>query len=106
MTVPHSVADVLGSHVELELECVDRMYLNVYVPQLQHDKGVVGFFRFHRGHTFASSVLMKPISEQFIARLERFASEHGIPLIRFKKGQRKDDLAKEYLSRFQGQEGL
>jgi DNA-binding HxlR family transcriptional regulator len=106
MTVAHSVADVLGSHVELELECVDRMYLNVYVPQLQHEKGVVGFFRFHRGHTFASSALMKPISEDFIARLERFAHDQGIPLIRFEKRQRKDDVAKEYLARFTGREGL
>lgn len=59
MTVAQSVADVLSSHVKLELECIDRMYLNVYVPQLQYDKGVVSFFRFHRGHTFASSVLSR-----------------------------------------------
>jgi len=106
MTIPHSVAEVLQSHVQLELECVDRMYLNAYVPQLQHDKGVVGFFRFHRGHTFASSALMKPISEDFVARLECFAKEQGIPLIRFEKGQRKDDVAQEYLARFKGREGL
>lgn len=106
MTVAHSVAGVLGSHVELELECIDRMYLNAYVPQLQHEKGVVGFFRFHRGHTFASSALMKPISEDFVARLESFAREQGIPLIRFEKGQRKDDVAKEYLAGFKGREGL
>lgn len=106
MTITHSVAEVLQSHVQLELECIDRMYLNVYVPQLQHDKGVVGFFRFHRGHTFASSALMKPISEDFVARLDRFATEQGVPLIRFKKGQRKDDVAQEHLARFKGHEGL
>jgi DNA-binding PadR family transcriptional regulator len=106
MTVAHSVTEVLRSHVELELECIDRMYLNVYVPQLQHDKGVVGFFRFHRGHTFASSALMKPISEDFVTRLEQFARDAGIPLIRFEKGQRKDDVAREYLARFQAREGL
>ncbi len=106
MTITHSVAEVLQSHVQLELECVDRMYLNVYVPQLQHDKGAVGFFRFHRGHTFASSALMKPISEDFVVRLERFATEQGIPLIRFEKGQRKDDVAQEHLGRFKGREGL
>jgi DNA-binding PadR family transcriptional regulator len=106
MTVTHSVAEVLQSHVQLELECIDRMYLNVYVPQLQHDKGVVGFFRFHRGHTFASSALMKPISEDFVARLEQFARDAGIPLIRFEKGQRKDDVAQQYLARFEGRDGL
>lgn len=106
MTVAHSVADVLSSHVKLELECIDRMYLNVYVPQLQYDKGVVSFFRFHRGHTFASSVLMKPMSDDFVRRLERFAREQDIPMISFGKGQRKDDVAQEYLARFKGQEGI
>jgi hypothetical protein len=41
MTVAHSVADVLSSKVELEVECIDPMYLNVYVPQLPHDKGLL-----------------------------------------------------------------
>ena len=35
MTVARSVADVLAEHVTLEVECIDRMYLNVYVPKLQ-----------------------------------------------------------------------
>ena len=32
---PHTVAEILNKHVNLEVECIDRMYLNVYVPQLQ-----------------------------------------------------------------------
>jgi len=43
-------------HVTLEVESIDRMYLNVYIPKLQCERGVVGFFRYHRGHPFASSV--------------------------------------------------
>ncbi|MGI5138562.1 hypothetical protein [Streptomyces sp. CA-106110] len=35
MTLPRTVADVLGEHTLFEIECIDRMYLNVYVPQLQ-----------------------------------------------------------------------
>jgi hypothetical protein len=106
MTVAQSVADVLKTHVKLELECIDRMYLHVYVRQLQYDKGVVGFFRFHRGHTFASSVLMKRMTDDFVKRLERFAREGNIPVISFEKGQRKDDVAREYLARFKHQEGI
>jgi len=48
MTVTRSVADVLDEHVTLEVECIDRMYLNVYQPRLQHVNGVVWFFRGHR----------------------------------------------------------
>ena len=39
MTVPRSVADVLADHVTLEVECIDRMYLNLYVPKLQYASG-------------------------------------------------------------------
>jgi hypothetical protein len=49
MSLPRSVADVLAQHVTLEVEAIDRMYLNVYIPQLQREQGVASFFRFHRG---------------------------------------------------------
>ena len=35
MSIPQSVAEILNNHVRFELECIDRMYLNVYVPKLQ-----------------------------------------------------------------------
>ena len=92
MSLPRSVADVLNQHVTLEVECIDRMYLNVYQPRLQYDQGVVNFFRFHRGHTFASSALMQPISDAFIADVERFVKRHRVPLITFHKGERKEDI--------------
>ncbi len=41
MSVAHSVATILREHVTLEVESIDRMYLNVYVPQLQHTTGIV-----------------------------------------------------------------
>ena len=83
MTLPRSVADVLSQHVTLEVEGIDRMYLNVYQPRLQTDRGVAAFFRFHRGETFASSALMDPISKTFIAAVERFVEQEQIPLITF-----------------------
>ena len=60
MSLPRTVADVLGEHVTLEVEGIDRMYLNVYQPRLQTECGVASFFRFHRGATFASAALMAP----------------------------------------------
>jgi hypothetical protein len=100
MSVPRTVAEILAEHVTLELEGIDRLYLNVYVPQLQHAGGVAQFFRAHRGQPFASSALMAPISRAFVGAIERFVREQGIPLLTFAKGQRKDDIAKEHLARF------
>jgi hypothetical protein len=106
MTVPRSVADVLADHVTLEVECFDRMYLNVYVPRLQHVNGAVWFFRGHRGHRFASSALMDPISKEFVASIHRFCRDRGVPMIEFAKGQRKDDMALEHLAAFDATEGV
>src|SRR5438094_9819939 len=96
MSLPRSVADVLSQHVTLEVECIDRMYLNVYQPRLQTENGVASFFRFHRGHTFASSALMDPISKRFIADVERFVERRRIPLLTFQKHDDKEDVVLEY----------
>jgi hypothetical protein len=106
MSLPRSVAEVLKSHVTLEVEGIDRMYLNVYQPRLQTDRGVASFFRFHRGELFASSALMNPMSKSFIAAVDRFVRREQIPLITFTKGQRKDDVTQEYRSRFSKTEGI
>ena len=106
MTLPRSVADVLADHVTLEVESVDRMFLNLYQPRLQHELGVVGFFKAHRGFPFVSSVLMDPISKAFVADLHRFIADQGVDLVSFHPGQRKDDVAHEYLAGFGGTEGV
>jgi len=67
---------------------------------------VVGFFREVRGATFASSALMEPITTAFVKALERFAQTEGVPLLTFAQGQRKDEVAHEYLATFQGHEGV
>ena len=59
---PQSVAEVLRDHVVLELEGIDRMYLNVYVPVVQAVEGVLKFIRIHRGHPVASTAMLEPIT--------------------------------------------
>ena len=58
MTLPRSAADVLARHVVFELECIDRIYCNLYVPKLQRDLGVVGFIREHLGKPVASTAVL------------------------------------------------
>jgi hypothetical protein len=106
MSVPRSVADVIRAHVTLEVEGIDRMYLNVYQPKLQYDRGVITFFRYHRQQPVVSSALMEPISTAFIKNIEAFAQENSIPLFAFDKGQRKDDVAAAYRARFPANEGV
>lgn len=106
MSIARNVAEVLKEHVTFELECIDRMYLNLYVPMLQTEGGVAHFWRKHRGYAFASSALMAPMTAAFISNIEAFAEREGVPIVQFEKGQRKEDVAKEYLSRFSDEEGV
>lgn len=106
MTLPRSAAEVLRDHVTLEVECIDRMYLNVYQPQLQFAGGIVGFFRGHRGHPIASSALMDPMTKAFVADIRRFADDHGLDIVSFERGQRKDDLAAKVRAGFETTEGV
>jgi len=101
-----SVAEILTQHVTLELECIDRMFLNVYIPRLQHPDLAATFFLKHRGQPIPSSALMAPISRAFIAALHAFAEQHGLELVRFRRGERKEDVAAEHLARFAGEEGV
>ncbi len=106
MSVPRSLATVLQQHVTLEVEGIDRMYLNVYQPKLQAEKQAACFFRFHRGQPVASSSLMGVMTNAFLRQVDDFLEQHQIPVVAFQKGQRKDDVAAEYRQRFQGTEGV
>ncbi|WP_207974744.1 hypothetical protein, partial [Parafrankia sp. BMG5.11] len=106
MTLPRTVADVLAHHVSFEVECIDRMYLNVYVPQLQFPLGLVGFLRRRLGMRVASTAPLASITEGFVTAVRRFAADHDIPIVDFVKGQRKDDVMHERLKDFTGTQGV
>src|SRR5258706_4756408 len=99
MTLPRSAADVLAGHVLFEIEAIDRMYLNLYQPRLQHGAGVASFLAAHGGNRFASSALMAPMTAAFTADIGHFIAARGLDLVRFARGQRKDDVTREYLRR-------
>ena len=101
MTLPRSVAGVVSRHVLFEIESIDRMYLNLYVPQLQRVEGVMGFIHGHLGQPIASTSAIAPMSRGFVARLAAFAGAQGIPWVDFARRQRKDDVMHEYLAAFE-----
>lgn len=104
--IAQSVADILDHHVTLAVEAIDRMYLNIYVPGLQTEQGVVRFFRDHRGQPLPSAALMSPMTRNFVATLESYAARHKLPLVQFRSGERKDDVMAEHLRQFGKEEGV
>ena len=106
MTVARSVADVLSDHVIFEVECIDRMYLNVYQPRLQFASGLVGYVHRRLGLPIASTAPLAKISDRFTRAVHRFAESEGIPWVDFVKGQRKDDVMQERLRHFTAAQGV
>jgi hypothetical protein len=97
---------MLRTHVVLEVEGIDRMYLNGYVPSLQTEAGFVNFVRHHLGYPIASTAVIAPMTQTFVRSIERFAKGHRLDLVTFEKGQRKDDVAKQYLKHYRHPEGV
>ena len=77
-----NINDVLEGHVALEIECVDRLLLNAYVPQLQVPGQVVRFLCRHLGHPIPSPALLGRIGDRFRAETRRFARDREIPVLR------------------------
>ena len=93
------MADVLTEHVRFQVECIDRMFLNVYVPQLQYPAGLIGYVQRQLGLPIASTAPLAKITDAFCTAVHRFARDNGLPWVNFAKGQRKDDVAHQYRPR-------
>jgi hypothetical protein len=87
-----TVNDLLDGHVLLDIECLDRIYLNAYVPILQSSGQVVAFMTQHLGKPIPSPALMEHIGARFRRAVESYASSSGIPWVRFGKDDRKADV--------------
>ena len=106
MATQLSPVEILRDHVTLEVECIDRMYLNLFVPQLQVEGAAASFFLKHRGQTRELGRQMSLMTQKFRAEIDAFASVEDIPVVHFEKGQRKDDVFAERLRRFECDEGV
>ena len=102
----HSVAELQAENVAYELECIDRMYLNCYVPKLSSAEGVAGFIRFHKGRRFASTVDVAEMGKAFVRSIFTFAKQHEVPIHRFGKGERKDEVTHRFLKDLDREEGV
>lgn len=66
-----------------EVECIDRMYLNVYVPGLQYAAGLVAYVHQQLGLRFASTAPLAKITDRFTAAVHRFATQEQVAWVDF-----------------------
>ena len=98
MAATVTVNDVLDGHVGLDMECLDRIYLNGYVPNLQVGGQVVSFLTQHLGNPIPSPAILEKIGTAFRRAVASFADDNHIPVVRFGKDDRKIDVMRPYLA--------
>ena len=98
MAATVTVNDVLDGHVLLDLECLDRIYLNGYVPNLQVGGQVVSFLTQHLGNPIPSPAILEKIGTAFRRAVRSFAADNEIPVVHFGKDDRKIDVMRPYLA--------
>jgi hypothetical protein len=92
-----SAAEMVAGHVSLDISCIDRLYLNGYVPNMQTPGGVIYFFHEHRKKPIVSPSLFEPIGARFRKDVKDWAQANGIPVVTFKPGERKADVMTPYM---------
>ena len=94
-----TVPELLDGHTVLDIECLDRIYLNGYVPKLQVGGQVITFLHDHLGMPIVSPAVFEQIGTRFRRAVARFADNNDIPVIKFKKGIRKAAVMEPLLRR-------
>jgi hypothetical protein len=95
-----SIPELLNGHVTLEVECLDRLYLNGYIGRLATPGGVVVLMRDQLGKPIPSPVVLGQLTERFRDAVKEFAERNQIPVHAFGH-EKKDELA----NRFRKQRG-
>jgi hypothetical protein len=78
-----TVNDVLDGRKLLEIDCLDRVYLTLCVPNLIVGGQVISFLTAHEGQPIPSPVLLERRGQRFRRAVESFADANHIPVIRF-----------------------
>src|SRR6186713_624764 len=92
MAATVTVNGVLDGQVALDLECLDRIYLNAYVPNLQVGGQVISFLTAHLGYAIPSPAIFDKIGTAFRRAVTRFAEQDHIPVVRLPQGRPACDL--------------
>jgi hypothetical protein len=78
-----TVNDVLDGQKLLEIDCLDRVYLTLSVPNLMVSGQVTGFLTAHMGQPIPSPALLERRGQAFRRAVLSFAEANDIPVIDF-----------------------
>jgi hypothetical protein len=88
-TNPVTVNELLDGQKALEIDCLDRVYLSMVVPNLMVGGQVLSFLTQHEGQPIPSPALLERRGQAFRRAVTSFAQANGIPVVDFKGKQGK-----------------
>ena len=94
-----TIPELLDGHITLEVECLDRLYLNGYIGKLATGPGLFFFMQDQLGKPIPSPVVLGQISERFREAVKVLAEQEGVPVYQFRHKERKDDIANSFRRR-------
>ncbi len=90
-----TISSLLADHVALGVRSVDRLFLQGYVPRLMTQGQLIRFL-LDRGFPIPSPAALGKISREYVAAIDRFVAKNKIPVVRFVKGDAKEEIARKY----------
>jgi hypothetical protein len=91
-----TISSLLRDRVSLQVRSVDRIFLAANMPRLQSE-GLLVRFLLDRGFSIPSPALLGKISQGYVRAIERFAAKQKIPMVHFKRGESKEQVARRYM---------
>src|SRR3990170_5132887 len=101
-----TVKEILTDKIALDIECIDRVYLNGYVKHLQLPGGLIRFIREQMGFPIPSPMVLPPFTQAFRKAVEQYAKEQGLSIVDFAKGEDKDEKARAHRAKFEKKHGV
>lgn len=93
-----TISSLLADHVTLRVRSVDRLFLQGYLPRLQTEGQLIRFL-LDRGFPIPSPTLFGKMGRAYSDAIDRYVTEREIPVVRFVKGDVKEEIAREQFKR-------
>ena len=90
-----TISSLLADHVTLQVRSVDRLFLQGYVPNLMCEGQVIRFL-LDRGFPIPSPAVLGKIGRDYVNQINQFIVDHGIPTVKFVKGDVKEEIARKH----------
>jgi hypothetical protein len=88
---------LLRDRVTLKIDCIDRIFMQAWMPKLQTVGQVCTFLCRRRKFKIPTSGAFGKICNEFVESIQLFAKADNIPVVYFKKGEKKERVAQQYL---------